>query len=275
MTLVKTIKKHSTKTYKKKKPAVKKPKVAPEDKSPDIIERREKKVYASHETKLVYTYVLKDIQRNIYKIGKTADPHSRFKSLCVRGKVLPIALVNKDVEDILHKKYAENRMFNEEYKMNGATEWFRPGGKFDEFIASVDKGQILPYITIHTMAMELIEHNALRVNDPNTEWELAQSKFGYYFVGLEILIMLGYVKRAGKILLAGDKTNILLIGRRLSVSEAVIEDIKKNYVAFISTSSRDGIIKDNKNKASRMRKVDLKSREFDSEVFLLLNKVLS
>jgi hypothetical protein len=58
---------------------------------------------------------------------------------CVRGKVLPIALVNKDVEDILHAKYADNRIVNEDYKLNGATEWFRPGGKFDEFIASVER----------------------------------------------------------------------------------------------------------------------------------------
>jgi hypothetical protein len=53
----------------------------------DIIDIQEKAIYESHENKLVYTYVLKDIQ-NIYKIGKTADPHARFKSLCVRGKVL-------------------------------------------------------------------------------------------------------------------------------------------------------------------------------------------
>jgi hypothetical protein len=47
----------------------------------DIIDIQEKAIYESHENKLVYTYVLKDIQKNIYKIGKT-DPHARFKSLC-------------------------------------------------------------------------------------------------------------------------------------------------------------------------------------------------
>jgi hypothetical protein len=57
---------------------------------------------------------------------------------CVLGAKYSI-LVNKDVEDILHAKYADNRIVNEDYKLNGATEWFRPGGKFDEFIASVDK----------------------------------------------------------------------------------------------------------------------------------------
>jgi len=278
---VKTIKKHSTKSYKKKKPAAPKKTAkakAPKKQGVDIIARREKKIYSSHEKKLVYTYILKDITRNIYKIGKTADPHARFKSLCVRGKVLPIALVNKDIEDILHDRYAENRIFNEEYKINGATEWFKPGGKFDEFIAVIDKGQFLPYITIHTMVMYLIENNVMRLNDPSTEWELSQTKFGYYFLGLEILIMLGYIMRAGEIILAGDKTNILLIGRRVSVSEAILEEIKNNYTIFISVKVKGSIIEDNMDKAkkaSRLRKVNLRSKEFDSEVFLLLNKVLS
>lgn len=281
MTKVKTIKRHSTKSFKKKKPAA--PKKAAKTKAPktpgvDIIERREKKIYASHETKLVYTYILKDIVRNIYKIGKTADPHARFKSLCKRGKVLPIALVNKDIEDILHEKYAENRMFNAEYKMNGATEWFKPGGKFDAFISVIDKGKFLPYITLHTLVMNLIENNTIRLNDPSTEWELAQSKFGYYFLGLEILVMLGYVKRAGDVILSGDKDNILLIGRRISVSEKVLEDLENNYKAYISVKVKGSIIEENRSsadKGSRLRKVDLKSKEFDSEVYLLLNKVLS
>jgi hypothetical protein len=33
----------------------------------DIIDIQEKAIYESHENKLVYTYVLKDIQKNIYK----------------------------------------------------------------------------------------------------------------------------------------------------------------------------------------------------------------
>lgn len=241
----------------------------------DVIESREKAVYASHEAKQVYTYILKDIQKNIYKIGKTADPHSRFKSLCVKGKVLPIALVNKDVEDILHAQYAENRIFNEDYKLNGATEWFRPGGKFDEFIATVDKGVFLPYITLHTLVIELLETKVIRLNDPSTEWELSQNKFGHYFVGLEILLMLGYVQKTKSTILPGNTKDVLLIGSRLSVSEEVMEDIKTNYNIFISTTIRSEIIKSNKVEGSRLRRVILKNNEFDSEVFLLLNKVLS
>lgn len=267
---MKTPKPSPAKPAGKKKPAKTK-----KDNSFDIIERREKALYESHENKIVYTYILKDIVKNIYKIGKTADPHSRFKSLCVRGKVLPIALVNKDVEDILHSQYAENRIFNEEYKMNGATEWFRPGGKFDAFIATVDKGVFLPYITLHSMVLSLLESKVIKLDDPTTEWELSQNKFGHYFIGLEILIMLGYVVKTKTNISPADTKNIFLIGSRLSVSEAVMDDIQNNYSIFLSVSLKSPVITDNRNKESRLRKVDLKNKEFDSEVFLLLNRVLS
>lgn len=243
-------------------------------KSTDIIEEREKAIYAAHENKTVYTYVLKDIQKNIFKIGKTSDPHSRFKSLCVKGKVLPIALVNKDVEDILHSQFAENRITNEDYHLNGATEWFRPGGKIDAFISSVDKGVYLPYITLHTLVLELIELKVIQINDPTTEWELSQNKYGYYYIGLEILIMLGYVKKAKSAIFPDNAKDVLLIGSRLSVSEAVEDDIKTNYRILLSLDIKSPLMKVNKTETSRLRKVDLKNNEFDSEVFLLLNKVL-
>jgi hypothetical protein len=66
---------------------------------------------------------------------------------------------------------------------------------------------------------------------------------------------------------------VLLIGSKLSVSERAVDDIKNNYIIYLSTTLGSSIIKENKNKDSRLRKV-LKSKEFSSEVFLLLNKVL-
>jgi hypothetical protein len=49
--------------------------------------RYPEKAIESHENKLVYTYVLKDIQKNIYKIGKTMTLMPGLRA-CVRGKVL-------------------------------------------------------------------------------------------------------------------------------------------------------------------------------------------
>jgi hypothetical protein len=262
------IKRHSTKKYKKKK-STDTTKKAPakarrvQDNNPAIT------------SKLIYTYVLKDLIKLIYKIGKTTNPHARFKNLCVRGKVVPIALVKKDIEEELHKRYAENRIFNEDYKYNGGTEWFKSGGKFDEFILAIDKGQVLPFITLHSMVAEFIEENIIKVSDSNTEWELTQSKYAYYFIGLEILLMLGYVSKIGSNgLLSKDPENILLLGRKISISETILNNIKGQYLFYVSTSLKSHLIIDNKSEKSRTRKIDLKSSEFDSEIFLLLNKVL-
>lgn len=272
------IKRYSTKKYKKKKPMevpkVNKQKEDPSKKTPSK-KKRDQAVDPHIADKLIYTYVLKDLIKLIYKIGKTTNPHSRFKNLCVRGRVVPIALVKKNVEEELHKRYAENRIFNEDYAHNGGTEWFKSGGKFDEFIKAIDKGQVLPFITLHSMIIELLEDGAIKISDSNTEWELAQSKFGYYFIGLELLLMLGYVVRQGNNnILSKDTKNILLLGKKLSVSEFVVEDIKKRFIISVSTTLKASIIQENKVQSSRLRKIDLKSTEFDSEIFLLLNKVL-
>jgi hypothetical protein len=48
---------------------------------------------------------------------------------------------------------------------------------------------------------------------------------------------------------------------------SAVDDIKNNYIIYLSTTLGSSIIKENKNKDSRLRKVDLKSKEFSSEVF--------
>jgi hypothetical protein len=125
----------------------------------------------------------------------------------------------------------------------------------------VDKG-VFPSHACKTF----LKKKNIRLNDPTTEWELSQNKFGYYFVGLEVLVMLGYVQRTKSVILPG-KEDVLLIGSKLSVSERAVDDIKNNYIIYLSTTLGSSIIKENKNKDSRLRKVDLKSKEFSSEVF--------
>jgi hypothetical protein len=157
--------------------------------------------------------------------------------------------------------------------MNGATEWFKTGGKFDDFISVVDKGKLLPYITVHTMTKELIEDNCIRMSDSIVEWELAQSTFGYYYIGIEILKMLGYLKVYKEVIIANDPDNILLIGRKVSISDKVYDDIKNNFNVFLGFDISKGIVQDNKKKGSRLRKVVIEKKDFDSELFLLLNSV--
>jgi hypothetical protein len=75
----------------------------------DIIDIQEKAIYESHENKLVYTYV-KDIQKNIYKIGKTMTLMPGLRACVLRGKY-SIALVNKTLK--IFCTYADNRIVNE------------------------------------------------------------------------------------------------------------------------------------------------------------------
>jgi hypothetical protein len=64
-----------------------------------------------------------------------------------------------------------------------------------------------------------------------------------------------------------NKEDVLLIGSKLSVSERAVDDIKNNYIIYLSTTLGSSIIKENKNKDSRLRKVDLKSRSLAQRYF--------
>jgi hypothetical protein len=225
----------------------------------------------------MYTYILKDIERGIYKIGKTTEPHSRFKSLCKRGKVVPIALLQRDVEKELHLKYSENRIEHPDYSGNGGTEWFRMGGRFDKFIARVDKGLTIPYISAHGLVEELIEAGTIIVGDTNTEWEIKQNDFSFYLIGVEILKMSGYIQQAGNYFINKDNLHIHVIGKKISVSEHLIEHLKKTYRFYLTYSKYTTIVKDFYNKKlfdSRARKVSLQHDDFGSEILLIRNKVL-
>jgi hypothetical protein len=79
---------------------------------------------------------------------------------CVLGAKYS-ALVNKDVEDILHAKYADNRIVNEDYKLNGATEWFRPGGSLTSLLPPWTKEYSLRH---HSLVQDLLENK--NINDP-------------------------------------------------------------------------------------------------------------
>lgn len=266
MALVKTIKKSNGKNKK-----------VDTGEAGSIVARRKKKVYEAHKRKQVYTYILKDITRDIYKIGKTTNPHDRFKNLCKRGKVIPVAVVKKDIEDILHKEYAENRIHNDEYEKNGATEWFERGGKFDAFIDKVDTGKYMPYITLHQLAKILEERGKLTIVDPTTKWELEQSKYSHYMIGNEIARMLGYIARAGSSITTPYPEDVFIIGQRVALSESIVDNILKEYEIFIGQDHMHGALSEKKDREkfdTRVRKVTIENKEFDSAVFLLLNKVL-
>lgn len=225
----------------------------------------------------MYTYVLKDSKLGIYKIGKTKNPHGRFKSLCVRGIITPIALINRDVEKKLHRTYKANRVRHPYFKKNGGTEWFKPGGKFDKFIEKVDTGVSLPYITVHEMVTILREKNVIIIDDLSTKWEVDKNDYSHYMIGREILLMLKFITREGRKLSNKDANNILLIGGKISVSEDLLEVLLSTFKIYIGLSRASGNIKtmaDEIKYKSRLRKITLDKKELCTDIFLLLNRVL-
>lgn len=240
--------------------------------------KKKKKSLVPDQDIIVYTYILKDLDKDIFKIGKTTDPHGRFRNLCKRDKIVPIGLVYKDIEIALHHKYKKNRTVHPDYKDNGGTEWFKRGGTFDEFIEKVEGQNItIPFMTLHNMVLELMETSHILVSDSNTQWELTQSEFAYYHIGLEILRMLGKVKPTSNGYDTEDKNNIFIIGKKISISEDFLKHLKDTFIMYISDRAATGLINDKRDKdkyGSRLRKIDIGTANFDSEVYLMLNKVL-
>jgi len=190
----------------------------------------------------MYTYILKDETLGIYKIGKTTSPISRFKSLCVLNKVYPISLLSKDVEKILHARFKANRVEHPMYKGNGGTEWFKRGGTFDDFIDTVDKGVRIPYITIYSLVEHMLVTSKLLFENQSLVWEVSQMDFGYYYLGVEILILSGFLhknpfprptKQAGR--------DVLMIKRRMSINDNALDKTVTGYVYYVG-SSRDCIL---------------------------------
>lgn len=219
----------------------------------------------------MYTYVLEDIKLGIYKIGKTTVPIDRFKSLCLRGRVMPLALAGKDIEKDLHEQFADNRTVHPDYTKNGETEWFKKGGKIDAFIKKVRKDHHLPYITVHYMVIDLLENATIRTRDASTEWELNQSSFGHYLIGLKILKLLGVIKEEGKIYTTKHSKHVLIIGKKVAVSDALIERIKDKYEITLSVECPPR--KEQVGKGVTVRKITIESASFDSDIYMLMKKL--
>lgn len=225
----------------------------------------------------MYTYILKDIKLGIYKIGRSNDPHNRFRSLCIRGRVVPIALVNNDIEKKLHKEFAENRTTHNDFIGNGSTEWFKRGGKFNKFIDTVEKEYSLPYITLHSFIEELLSDNIMTISDASTTWEISNMVYAYHTIGARLLYMVGKLGMVGEKIVDKNILGISIIRGKIALSEGLIEEIKKNYTFFIAADYDKKVIFDKKIKSKGIAKVcklDLKEGSLLLDAFLLINKVL-
>ena len=203
----------------------------------------------------MYTYVLKDLVQGIYKIGKTTSPSKRFNTLCVLGRVVPIALVEKDVEAELHKKFADNRVVNDQAQ-GGKTEWFRPGGKIDKFISRIDTGGSIPYITVVRMVNHLLDAGALKYKDASVQWEIDQSETGKFYIGLEILYRAGFAKAIKPSFISANTAKVTVYKDKIAVSECTLRHIIDTHEIHVFSDCVDVATIDNPKEAP-IRKVRL------------------
>jgi len=172
----------------------------------------------------MYTYILKDLKEDIFKIGKTKDPIKRFKDVCIRDRIIPVYLVRKDREKELHEKFEDARITHPE-KVSGRTEYFKRGGSFTKTAEWADKQAPIPYLSPGVMVKALEESHTLRYDSVTVDFELESEVTAKYLLGLGILKLLPFKDR---------KDFILNINGGTAVSSTLIEELKKNFVILVS-----------------------------------------
>jgi hypothetical protein len=180
----------------------------------------------------MYTYVLKDLVQGIYKIGKTKDPSKRLNALCTYGRVVPIALVEKDVEALLHEKFADTRIVNEEAQ-GGRTEWFKRGGKIDKFLDKIDTGKSIPYITPARAVNIMIEGGNLFYRDRAVAWEVDQIETGKFYIGIEVLYRAGLLKATKPKIISNDTSKVTTYREVIAISEEALRNVMNEYEVSI------------------------------------------
>jgi hypothetical protein len=177
----------------------------------------------------VYTYVLRDLETDLYKIGKSINPRARFRQLCRPGKVVPIHVFHKDIEGALHVEYNSERLKshpNPAYS-DGHTEWFRYGGKLKPFIDSLDK-QDIAFYSPHN----LYEYLNVFIPEVAVLNQLRQTDYYQYTLGRKILSMLGYLYYNG----IGYDTchhGVILSGPKTFINDTVMIEILNNHTIEI------------------------------------------
>jgi len=177
----------------------------------------------------VYTYVLHDLETDLYKIGKSVNPRARFRQLCRPGKVIPIHVFHKDIEGELHGKYNSERLKshpNPEY-VDGHTEWFHYGGKIKPFIDSLER-QDIAFYSPHN----LYEYMDVKIPAIAVLNELRKNDYYQYNLGRKILNMLGYLYYNG----IGYDTchnGVNLSGPKTFINNNVMEEIASHHIVEI------------------------------------------
>jgi len=226
----------------------------------------------------MYTYILKDKELGIYKIGRSTDPIKRFKSLCISDDIFPIALIPEDVEQDLHKMFKENRTVHAGFNHNGGTEWFKRGGRFNEFIDEIDDGTVIPHISIHNAIASYIKRGIIRFINGQVAAEVEEIDFGYHTLGTTLLSALKIIKvqKYHIDVLERLKDDVLTIGKKITISKKLIANIEKYYVFYVgynklSLTMHEDFDKDKYN--SKIVKIVLDSKGIFPPFYIMINRI--
>jgi len=222
----------------------------------------------------VYTYVLKDLDTGLYKIGKSTNPRARFRKLCRPGKVVPIHVFHEDIEGELHGEYASQRLKshpNPEYE-DGHTEWFRYGGVLKPFIDSLEV-QNIAFYSPQGLYENLESSGKLLIKEVAVTNKLKKTDYYKYIIGRKLLNMLGYTFYNG---LGYDTchSGIALSGPKTFLTDEVMQEIStNNYVEIVANRFENTLEKFRKKYGKRVfvRKID--SLEDDTPIYVLIAEI--
>lgn len=86
------------------------------DKEKLITETRSKQTAVKSKSK---TYIMKDANTNLYKIGKSINPKHRERTLqCEKPTIKMVKIFESDIEKQLHEIYSKNRVRGEWFNLN-------------------------------------------------------------------------------------------------------------------------------------------------------------
>jgi len=172
-----------------------------------------------------YTYILKDVDNDLFKIGRTSNPQVRFDSLCIKDRLYPVALFKGDHELELHKEFKENRVEHPDKTMGGYTEFFKRGGKFDDFVKKFEESEV-PYCKPTALVKEMMEAGKVILSDPFMLWDIQNDKFGWYRLGNILLRGLGKLEdkgpKGGIVVHGKDISNI---NNKIAITARLYDDI--------------------------------------------------
>jgi hypothetical protein len=68
--------------------------------------------------KEVKTYLIYEVSSKLYKIGKSVNPENRMKSIQTSGETKLIHVINRDIENKLHRRFKDKRVHNEWFELS-------------------------------------------------------------------------------------------------------------------------------------------------------------